>query len=373
MKLRLFYFAPPNSIHTVRWLSAFVGMGHEVHLATTDVDAGRAIPGVIVHDINLNGAMPGPVRFIRRWKKVRDTLCAVRPDVVHGHCVSWSGGYAAYFSVRPLVMTAWGSDVLVGPHRSRLQWFITRLRLRRCDLVTVDSEDLKRSVMAFGVPEDRIALIQWGVNADRIRSLRGSSRLQQVAGVPPDAFVVLSTRWFEPIYNLDTVLRAIPKVLTRTERKVCFVFIGGGSLQPQLESLAGELGIEKHVRFVGNLAYEELEECYGGADVYVSAPQSDSTSVSLLEALAAGLPAVVSDVPSNLEWVRDGWNGCIVPRGDAGALAEAVLRLVADESSRVAFGARSVELVAKKADHVANMRKMEELYTALANPGLSLH
>jgi glycosyltransferase involved in cell wall biosynthesis len=365
MKLRLFYFAPAKSIHTVRWLSAFVGMGHEVHLATTDVDAGRAIPGVVVHDMNVNGAMAGPVRFIRRWKKVRDILCSVRPDMVHGHCISSFGGYAAYFHGYPLIMTPWGSDILLNPSRSRLQWFMTRCRLRLCDLVTVNSEHMKQSVIMFGVPEERIALIQWGVNVERIRSLRGSFRLQQIANVPPDAFVVLSTRWCEPIYNLETVLHAVPKVLSGTERKVCFVFIGGGSLQFRLESLAGNLGVEKQTRFTGSLAHEVLEECYGGADIYVSVPQSEGASVSLMEALAAGLPAVVSDVPSNREWVRDGWNGCIVPRGDAGALAEAVLRLVADEPSRVACGARGMELAAKNADHVANMRKMEGLYRAL--------
>ena len=369
MKLRLFYFAPPKSLHTVRWLSAFVGLGHEVHLATTDVKAGQAIPGVIVHDMNVNGVMPGPVRFIRRWKKVRDILLAVRPQVVHGHCVSWLGGYAAYFRGYPLVMTAWGSDVLVVPARSLLQWCVTRWRLGRCNLVTVDSDDLKRAVTAFGVAADRVVLVQWGVDLGRIRSFLGSGRLRQLANVPSNAFVVLSTRSFEPIYNLDTILHAVPRVLSATQHKVCFVFIGGGSLQSHLESLAKDLGVEKHVRFFGYLAHEDLEECYAGADVYVSVAQSDSTSVSLLEAIAAGLPAVVSDVPSNLEWVRDGWNGYVVPRGDSEAIAKAIVCLIADESVRMKFGDRSAEVATEKVDYIANMRKMEGLYQALAKSG----
>ncbi|PTL34901.1 hypothetical protein CLG94_12445 [Candidatus Methylomirabilis limnetica] len=366
MKLRLFYFAPPKSIHTIRWLSAFVRMGHDVHLATTDVDAGRAIPGVVVHDMNVKGMIPGPVRFIRRWKKVREILRVVNPDIVHGHCVSWSGGYAAYFRRHPLVLTSWGSDILVGPTKSRFRWWVTRWRLRRCDLVTVDSEDLKRAVVALGVSEDRVALIQWGVNVERIHSLRGSGCLRQLAGVPRDALVVLSTRRFEPIYNLDTVIRAIPKILSRIRRDVYFVFIGGGSLQAQFESLARNLDVEKHVRFIGDLAHEELEECYGGAQVYVSVPQSDTTSVSLLEAMAAALPAVVSDAPSNLEWIKDGWNGWVVPRGDAEALANALLRLIKDQVARQEFGARSEKIAVERADHITNMRKMEELYRALA-------
>jgi glycosyltransferase involved in cell wall biosynthesis len=364
MRLRLFYFAP-SSIHTTRWLSAFVNMGHVVHLATTDVDFGNSIPGVIVHDMNVSGTRPGPTRFMRRWKKVRNILREVRPDVVHGHSVAYSGEYAAYFRVRPLLITAWGSDVLVGPVRSRLQRIATRWRLRQCDLVTVDSSHLKQAVINLGVSGDRIVLIQWGANVERIRSFRGSPRLRQLSNVPQDAFVVLSTRRFEPIYNLETILRAIPKVLDATKQAIYFVFIGGGSLHRRLESLAKDLGVDEHVRFIGDLAHQELEECYGGADVYVSVPQSDSTSVSLLEALTAGLPVVVSDVQSNLEWVRNGWNGYIVPRGDDKSVADAINSLIGDEPARRAYGGRSQEIAMEKADHIANMRKMEELYLAL--------
>ena len=83
--LRLLYFAPPKNIHTVRWLSAFVQMGHEVHLVTRDTVAGRAIPGVVVHDITVEENLPKPFRVIQRWKKVKNILCTVQPDVVHGH------------------------------------------------------------------------------------------------------------------------------------------------------------------------------------------------------------------------------------------------------------------------------------------------
>jgi len=344
-------------------------MGHEVHLATTDVKAGRAIPGVVVHDMNVKGAIPGPVRFVRRWKKVQDILRVVSPDIVHGHCVSWSGGYAAYLRRHPLVLTPWGSDILLGPTRSCRRWLATRWRLRQGDLVTVDSEDLKRAVVALGVSKDRVTLIQWGVNVERIQAMQGSGRLRQLAGVPLDAPVVLSTRRFEPVYNLETVIRAIPNVLLRMKRDVYFVFIGGGSLHAQFESLARNCGVEKYVRFIGDVAHEELEECYGGADVYVSVPQSDTTSVSLLEAMAAALPAVVSDVPSNLEWIKDRWNGLVVPYGDAEALVNALLRLLDDRIARREFGARNEKIVAEKADHIANMRKMEGLYWKLANEG----
>lgn len=365
MKLRLFYFAPPENVATARWLSAFVRLGHEVHLGTTNTTAGKAIPGVVVHDINVNGAIPRGVRFIPRWIKVNRILREVRPDVVHGHMISWSGGYAAYFLRRPLVMTPWGSDILVSPQRSRLRWWETRWRLSRCDLITVSSENLKRAVSTFGIPEDRIALVRWGVNVERIQSFRGHSHLRELANVPRDAFLVLATRWFEPIYNVETVLHAVPKVLSGTERSVCFVFLGGGSLEAQLKSQAIDLGVEKYVRFMGCLPHEELEECYGGADAYVSVPHSDGAPVTLLEAMAAGLPVVVNDLPANLEEIRDGWNGYVVSRSDSGAIAAAILRLIENKGRCQEFGERNMKIAKEKADHMTHMRKMEKIYEQL--------
>ena len=75
--MRLLYFGPAGSIHTSRWLSAFVSMGHEVHFVTHDMDAGRAIPGVRLHDMSVPGVVAGPARFLRRWFKVRRILSDV--------------------------------------------------------------------------------------------------------------------------------------------------------------------------------------------------------------------------------------------------------------------------------------------------------
>ena len=364
--MKLLHFAHSTSIHTIRWLSAFVTLGHEVHLATTDTAAAHPIPGVIVHNISIHGTVPTLLRPLVGAKKGREIARKVNPDIIHGHMISSCGGYAAHCGIRPLVMTAWGSDVLIAPYKSRLRRLVTRWRLAQCDLVTTNSEYMKRAVMALGVPEDHLALVLGGVKGDRLRSFRGSRRLRQLAGVPPDAFVVLSTRWFEPIYNLGTVLLAVPKILSRTEKNVYFVFLGGGSLRSRLETQARELGVQEHVRFVEKLDHEELEECYGGADAYVSVSQSDGMSMSLLEAMAAGLPVVVSDVPSNLEWVQDGWNGHIVPRGDVDAVTRAILCLSRERAACLEFGARSMRIVAEKADYLSNMRKMEGLYAALA-------
>jgi glycosyltransferase involved in cell wall biosynthesis len=276
-----------------------------------------------------------------------------------------TGGYAAFFNRRPLVMTAWGSDVLVAPKISRRQRAVTSWRLRRCDLVTVDSQDLKQAVMSLGVDEKKIEIIQWGIDVELMQSVRKDRTLRTVLGVPADAFVVLSTRRFERIYNLESIIRAVPHVLARAHGTIIFAFVGGGSLWQELQTLADSCRVADHVRFLGEFSHGDLARIYGGADAYVSVPLSDSTSVSLLEALAVGLPVVVSNLKSNREWIRHEWNGYVVPAQDPIAIADAVLRLASRQDTLREFGERNLNLAAEKADCRIHMRRMEQLYQAL--------
>jgi glycosyltransferase involved in cell wall biosynthesis len=102
------------------------------------------------------------------------------------------------------------------------------------------------------------------------------------------------------------------------------------------------------------------------ADLYVSTSRSDSTSVSLLEAMACGVPPVVTDIEANREWITDGENGLLFPVGDSKTLAEAVIRMLTDET--LAAGAREINLrlIREKALWKDNMQKIETEFTRLA-------
>jgi glycosyltransferase involved in cell wall biosynthesis len=104
------------------------------------------------------------------------------------------------------------------------------------------------------------------------------------------------------------------------------------------------------------------------SDLYVSNSFSDGASLSLLEAMSCGLPVVVSDVPALLEWVTDGVNGLVVPRGDSAALARAMVRLVEDDAARGRMGRENRAIAVQRADWAANFRRLEEIYRRLVAP-----
>ena len=96
------------------------------------------------------------------------------------------------------------------------------------------------------------------------------------------------------------------------------------------------------------------------SDLYVSSSLSDGTSVCLLEAMAAGLPVVVTDVEAILEWVTDGENGLVVPRKDPAALAEAICAMLGDSDLRDTFGRNNYRIAKERASWDDNARILED-------------
>ena len=100
----------------------------------------------------------------------------------------------------------------------------------------------------------------------------------------------------------------------------------------------------------GRVDREELVNYLNAADIYVSTSYSDGTSLCLLEAMATGLPAVVTDVPANLEWIENGHNGFTANRGNPHKVTDALLKLLEDRSLYEIFGTRNLAIAKEQAD-----------------------
>ena len=100
--------------------------------------------------------------------------------------------------------------------------------------------------------------------------------------------------------------------------------------------------------------------------IYVSSSLSDGTSVCLLEAMAVGLPVVVTDVDAILEWVTDGENGLVVPKKNPAALAVAICTLLEDDNLRKTFGKRNYKIARERASWDDNAKVFESMFQSLA-------
>ena len=108
-----------------------------------------------------------------------------------------------------------------------------------------------------------------------------------------------------------------------------------------------------------------MPEYLSCADIYVSSSFSDGTSVALIEAMACALPVVVTDIPSNHEWVSDSKNGYFVPTGDSKALAERIVYLFRNDDIRRKMGEANMKITCNRADWDKNYNKLEQIYAKL--------
>ena len=337
-------------VHTQRWVEFFRARGHEARLwsleaGPPELDA-APLPRL---------PLPGLLRYPLAVPALRRALDRFRPDVVDAHFVPNYGLMGALSGVRPLVVSAWGSDLLVTGTANPLQAARARFVLSRAAAVIADAENLADAARRLGGGH-RVHHIAWGIDVAACRPAAVRER-----------GLIVSTRMHEAVYDLPTVLRGAGEILA-DDPAARLVVAGAGSLTPRLERLAAATLPAGRWRFVGRLPTAELCDWLGRAEIYVSASRSDSTSQSLLEAMACGAVPVVSDIAGNRGWVGDGDGARLFAAGDAADLARALRAARADPAWAAAARRRNRQRVERDGDAAVNMARIERLFVSLAGP-----
>lgn len=362
--MRICYLANASSIHTHKWVRYFVEKGHEIHVIS--FEKGQ-IEGITVHILKLpvlvkSATFPLKLASIFRMKAL---IRNIKPDILHAHYVTNYGLFGALCNYKPFVLTALGSDILSVQTESPLirgiKTLIKTYVVKKADVVTVDSRSLMKEIIKFGAPLEKVKIISHGVSLNEFNPNKKSSLFKKNLKIPPESQVVTSTRNLEKVYDVETVIKAIPNVI-KVKPNVHFLVIGEGTQKKYLQKIANSLNVQKYVTFVGKIPNEEVAKFLANSNIYVSTSLSDSTSVSLLEAMAAQLPAVVTDIEGNREWIKNGENGFVIPKSNPELLAEKIGLLLDDEKTAEKFGACNRKIVEEKANYNKEMAKVEKIY-----------
>ena len=369
--MKILYIADSTSVHTKRWVSFFRDVGYDISIITLGKKR-EIIPG-IRHLANFDQFYYGSPLFLQVLFRARRIIQKEKPDIVHGHFVHQYGWLAALIGFHPLAITAWGTDILNLPDASRLKLgkYLTQYTLKKADLLTGTSEHLKREMIRLGARADNVHTIFWGVDIDRFQFDLDATALRTELGIAPDRIVILSNRNQSELYNNDIVIEAMCQVLKSFPRAILILQNTGGTLEPQLKSLAKKTGIADSILFLPQYSHEQLPALYALADIYVSVPSWDAGPVSLKEAMACGAVPVISDLPGPREWVADEVNGRIVPVRNSQMLTDAIIELLLDKDKLERYSTYNWRLIRDKAAHIDQMRKMESLYMkVISNKGI---
>jgi glycosyltransferase involved in cell wall biosynthesis len=365
--LRLAFLGDVGSPHLHRWLNAFVARGHAVCLLVpTDAEApADALPGVELLPFRSLKASPSPRGAWAVRRALRRLLADWRPDVLHAHYARSPAWHAWLSGRRPYAVTVWGSDVLLAGGAGRIGRFATRLALHDATLVTAGTRRLAAAALALGARPDRLREAQFGIDTDRFRPGPSRVGLREELGLGSGR-VIVSSRILAPLYRHEVVIGALAELPT----DVTVVSTGmraDAAERTRLELLAAERGVAARWRILPAMDAHGMADLYRLADAVVSVPESDAMPQSVMEAMATGTPAVVSDLPDVRDWLDDLTPELIVPVGDATATAAALrLALALAPDERRALGERLRQRIVERADARRSMDRVEGWYRDLA-------
>jgi glycosyltransferase involved in cell wall biosynthesis len=360
-KMKLLILATADSIHSHRWVDFFARQGHEVHWVSFTQFNGPKSTSAYTYEI-------APHRhsnfhntdMIHEVRKLRSLLKKIQPDLLHAHYAGRYGLVGTLSGFRPFIITAWGSDVLIAG-KSFLTKPLVKLALRRADLVTCDAEHMRQAIIRLGVPEPKIWIIYFGTDISRFSPSSKNENLRNQLRLS-DRPVIISLRSLEPIYDLETLLQAVPYVIKKFPLAT-FLIAGEGSQKNYLKGIANDLGIVSNVRFTGSIPNNQLPDYLRAADIYVSTSLSDAgLSASTAEAMACALPVVVTDWGENKLWVKEGEGGFLVPLKDPAALSEKILYLLENPHLSQRYGSFNRGIIQERNNYEIEMGKMATLY-----------
>jgi glycosyltransferase involved in cell wall biosynthesis len=342
--------------HVRRWTGYFHERGHEVLLLSFENVEGCPFPAR-----KLRAHLPTKILgYSSAMGSLKEELASFRPDIVSALYLGGYGLIAAKSGFRSLAVSSLGSDLLVDYPSSIVHRLQIRYVLKKADLVITDAEELSRIAIAIGARPEKILKAYMGIDETIFFPPGRTRRDENGRGGRPR---VVSTRNLYPIYGVDLLVDAAPVI--REKRDTLFIMCGDGPERSRLEEKVKRLGLEKSFVFKGTLKPAGIAKELRAADVYVSTSTSDSTSVSLLEAMACGALPVVTDLAANREWITDGDNGFIIPTGNPSALADAVLRAIGGSQFGQAAREKNSIIIRERGLWSNNMQRVEKAFEGL--------
>jgi glycosyltransferase involved in cell wall biosynthesis len=290
-----------------------------------------------------------------------------RVQVVRAHQYTpffYSAIAAALVRPRPrVIFTEHGRhypDVVSGKRR-----LVNRLLLgRRADVITAVCGFSARALATLdGFNQEAIEVVENGIDipadvADSRADLRAS------LGLPRDRRHIICVARFHPVKDHAMLLRAFAAIAARVP-DVDLLLAGDGPLRPELEAQIAQAGITDRVRLLG--VRRDVPRLLRAADVFALTSVSEAASITLLEALAARCPVVVTDVGGNPEIVRHGVEGLLVPRGDAAATAAALADLLENPAKAEAMGDAGYRRVVERYRLETTIARYDALFARAAS------
>ena len=358
--MRILYFSNDYCLHDHRFLSAIRAGGHEAFYLRLENNLRQTEDRPVPEGVQIVQWAGGKGKF--RWLELpnyvlslRRVIKQIQPDLIHAGPIQTCAFISVLTRFRPILTMSWGFDLMEVVHKNRWMERITRYVLRKSTFFTSDAQVTCDKAVSYGANPNRTVIFPWGVDLEHFHPKNGSTEH------PGGVFTLFCNRAWEPYYGVDVLVQAFVRV-AQSRPELSLILLGDGSQGGRLRQILLRGGVLDRVKFGGQISQNELPRWYHWADVYISPSHVDGSSVSLMEALACGLPCLVSDIPGNREWVTEGENGWLFPDGDAEALAAKILLVMNQRESLPKIGSAARAVAEERADWKKNSAKLMQAY-----------
>ena len=363
--MKILYFSRNYTPHDFRFLNSLSKTEHEIFYLKLESNQRQVEDRPVPENVQQILWAGGQREF--RWRDiprlVLDFLRVVKrlkPDIVHAGPIQTCAFIAVLSGFRPILTKSWGYDLVRDADSSRWMRWVTRYTLTRSSFFTCDANVTRAKAVSFGMNPENIVVFPWGVNIERFHPENTEGKKQKAKEI-----TLFCNRTWEPIYGIDVLAEAFVKVASLNS-DVNLILLGGGSQGSNIRRILTNGGVMERVHFGGQVGQRDLPRWYHMADIYISPSHVDGSSVSLLEALACGLPCLVSDIPGNKEWIEEGVNGWLFRDGDVDDLAEKILHAIKSRRSWGRIGKAARKTAEERADWRKNFGKLLETYDVIA-------
>ncbi|MGC1378548.1 MAG: glycosyltransferase family 4 protein [Anaerolineales bacterium] len=368
--MKIIYFSLDYTPHDYRFLAALAETEHQVYYLrlqhgprqTEDRPVPEQIRQVLWEEPALSSSKAGQGLF--RWRDVpgyvlglRRIIKRIQPDLIHAGPIQTCAFIAMLTGFRPILTMSWGFDLMKDVHRGWGWRQITKYVLRNTTYFTSDAEVTRNVAVQYGMNPEKTTVFPWGVDLGYFFPTPNVKQDASAGAQTLKSFTLFCNRSWEPNYGVDVLARAFARVAAQRP-EVGLLLLGGGSQGHIIRQILNSGGVADRVTFAGQVSQRDLPRYYRMADLYISPSHVDGSSVSLMEALACGLPCLVSDIPANKEWVFEGRNGWLFPDGNVDALTAKILAAIDQRKSLPGIG-KNARLVAEdRADWKKNFGKL---------------
>jgi glycosyltransferase involved in cell wall biosynthesis len=284
-------------------------------------------------------------------------------DVLHFHL------FGANLCAKPLAIAAGHPAIIVHDQcndasrdRNPLLLAADALANRGADRVIAVSESVRNYLIEReGLSEEKVEMIPNGLDARFFNEATAAQKLEarKKFCIPPESLLIGGVGRLVPQKNFGAFLKVASLVLV-SNPDVHFMIAGSGPMEASLRSEAVSLGLAGHIHFLGHVS--DRATIYQALDILFMPSDFEGTPMTLLEAMASGLPVVASAVDGIAEVCTDGGDALLVPPRDVGGYADAINRMLADDTLRQEIGARARETVLARYDIRQLAAKIEKIY-----------